>query len=113
MGEVGTHHKVSNADVASKSFVYERFHASPSLRIWHRMQLNFWVLRGWVMDPLRRISGLKRNELLRDWEMNQVEVKILQSHVTQRLLASRFDMFLGMVGVPEFRSHLSAEKRRS
>jgi hypothetical protein len=101
------YHEISNTDVANESFIDKTFHAGPSLRVRHRIQLDLRIFTRGVMDPLRRVSGLKGNEFLGDWEMNQIEIEIFQSHVAERLLASRFNMLLGMIGVPEFGCHLN------
>ena len=54
------------------------------------------------MEPLRWISFLKRHEFQRDWEVDKIEVEIVDSEVLHGSLTGGLDVLFPVVGVPEF-----------
>lgn len=94
----GTH--VTDADGLNETLVVELLHGSPRLVNWH------WIFKHgtvalWMIGPLWWVMVLEWNVLERNWEMNQVEVDVVEAEVLEGPLASWLDVLLSMLGVPE------------
>jgi hypothetical protein len=57
-----------------------------------------------VVNPLGRVALLKGHELEGDWEVDEVQVDIIELQVAQRLAQGWLHVLLGVVGVPELGS---------
>jgi hypothetical protein len=57
-----------------------------------------------VVDPLWRISDLWVNILKRDWEMDQVQVKIVKTEIFKSPFTGWLHVFGVMESVPKFRN---------
>ena len=55
-----------------------------------------------INEPPRWVSNLGRNVFERDWEMDVVQVEVLDVPVRKLLLDNRLDLFRVMEGVPQF-----------
>ena len=95
---------VANTDVTDKTFSDEFFHSMISLFIRHSVVNDHlgssagdcWV----VVDPLRWVFVLNWHELQRNWEVDEVKVKVVNSEICQGLAACQLDILWTMEGVP-------------
>ena len=100
---------IAEANITDESFSHEGLHSLPCLLVGDTSVENHprfsSIHARIVVDPFRRISRLDWDERLRNREMNQVQVKVINSKISHRLLTGKFDMFWTMEGVPELRHY--------
>ena len=74
---------VAEADVADKAFSDKRLHCFPGLLESHSVVHNHsWgasVDSGIVVDPLGWVLSFERHEWLSDWEVNQIQVQVVNT----------------------------------
>ena len=101
------HHSVdvADTDVLGESLALESLHSLVSLLVSAcGVENNLWfaAIQGWVeAEPLGWILLLDGDELEGDGEMNQVQVKVVKTKISQSLLASHLDVLRAMESVPE------------
>ena len=71
--------QIADTDVADESLFDESLHCSPCLLIGHVILLHAWLVA--VVVPLGRVSLLEGYELECDWEVNQVQIQVLNAEV--------------------------------
>lgn len=77
---------IAEANVADKAVSHELLHSLPCLLIGNT-SVKFHLLCSIDRSgPLGRICGLNGNEGLMDWEVDQVEIKVIDSKVCHRFL---------------------------
>ena len=95
---------VAESDVADKTLSYKSLHSLPCLLVCHtRIKYHLGCATVQVLievDPLRWIKLLNGHEWLSDWEVNQVQVKIIHTEIGHSFLTSKFDMLGAMECVP-------------
>ena len=95
---------IAYSDIANKSILDQSLHGLPSLLVGYT-QLDFhsWVFSFGIMDPFRRVSYFRVYVLEWNWEVDQVEIDVVNTEVFKSSLAGSFHM-LGLVEcVPKFR----------
>jgi hypothetical protein len=94
---------VAHADVSYKTISNEFLHSFPSLLIGNCVVgLHSWICALGVVDPFWGISDFWVNILERDWEVDQVKIKIVQAKVFKSPFTGWLNMFRMMESVPEF-----------
>ena len=96
---------IADSNVLGESFALESLHSLVSLLVSACVvEDNLWfaAIQGWVeAEPLGRILLLDGDELEGDREMNQVQVNVVKTKISQSLLASHLDVLRAMESVPE------------
>ena len=95
---------IANTDVTDETLSHELFHSMVSLFIGHSVvndhlggaSGDLWV----VVNPLRWVLILNWHERQCDWEVNQVQVKVVDSEICQGLADGQLDVLRTMEGVP-------------
>lgn len=96
---------IAEANVADKTLSDQLFHGLPGLLVRDTVvddharlpSVEFFV----KADPLRGVKLVNRYEGLSDWEMNQVEVQVVDTEVSHRFLAGELHVLRPMESVPE------------
>lgn len=74
---------VAETDVAHESLFDQCFHCLPSLLVCHSLVKDhpWFALVNFVIevDPFRWVQLIDRNVSQRDWEMNQVQVQVINT----------------------------------
>ena len=95
--------QVANTNVLDKTILNELFHGVPGLLEGHAcVELHLGLSGRWVEDPFGWVTGGNGDVWHRNREVNQVEIKLLDSEVGKSLLASFFDMLWPVESVPKF-----------
>ena len=96
---------IADANVPDEARSLETLHGFVGLLVSHTFvydHLRGITDKGWVsVLPLRRILGLNWNELNGEGEVNEVQVQVLNSEVSQTLTASELDMLGAMERIPK------------
>ena len=71
----------------------------------HGIDLHPWLRRTGIKKPLRRVALVEIDKLQRYGKVDQVQVQIVQTQITQRLFAGRSHMLRPVIRIPEFRRH--------
>lgn len=100
---------IAESNVADKTFSHEFFHGLPSLMVRNSSVKNHSVFASIdllvFVNPLRRVFGLDRHELQSDREVNEVKVEVVNTHVSQCLLARKLDILWAVESVPKLRDN--------
>ena len=59
------------------------------------------TIGGLASGPLQRVSSLNWDKLLSDWEVDQIEIKVVDTEVSLGLLAGKPDMLWLVEGVTQ------------
>lgn len=95
---------VANANITYKTLRNELLHRLVSHLISDALsEFHTGLSNGWIVEPLWWISRLDWHELLRNREVNQIEIQIVQSEILQGFLNSQLDVVWMMEGVPKLR----------
>ena len=96
---------IAESNVADKTFSHEFFHGLPSLLVRNPSVENHSIFASIDLlvkvKPLRRVFTLDGHELQSDREMNEVKVKVVNTHVSQCLLACKLDILGAVKSVPK------------
>ena len=102
------HHsvEVADANVLGESLALESLHSLVRLLVSARgVENNLWfaAIQSWIeAEPLGRVLLLDGDELEGDREMNQVQVNVVKTKISQSLLAGHLDVLRAMESVPKF-----------
>ena len=95
---------VADTNVTNETLSHELFHSMVSLLVRHSSVKDhlgsaagdLWV----VVNPLRWVSILNWHEGQCDWEVDEVQVKVVDSEICQGLADGDLDVLWAMEGVP-------------
>ena len=95
---------VANTNVADETLSDELLHSMVCLLIRDSIVKDHlgssagdcWV----IVNPLRWVFVLNWHELQRNWEVDEVKVKVVDSEICQGLAAGQLDILWTMEGVP-------------
>ena len=95
---------VADTDVTDETLSHELFHSMVSLLVRHSVvndHLGSAAGDGWVVvNPLSWVFILNWHELQSNWEVDEVQVKVVDSEICQGLADGVLDVLWAMVGVP-------------
>ncbi len=94
---------VGAADASDQALLDELLQGEPCLVIGGLFLLDHAWLVGVV--PAGWVPDLEWHELDVHWEVNQIQVEVVQLQVSQSLLQSWLHVLLLVVGIPKLRSH--------
>ena len=92
--------KITDANLFHQSIINQFLHRSPCF-----LNRNFdfdhvrLFSRG-IEEPARRIAMLKWDEFLSDRKMDQIQIQLFQTQITQTLFTGRLHVFCSVIGVP-------------
>ena len=69
---------VTEPDILDKAILHQLLHGLPGGAHRDRCKLHLLLRTFWIMNPLWRISDIKRNKLQADRKVNEVKVKIVK-----------------------------------